>query len=53
LFEGTRDVSMRGQAPLVDMTGGITLKKDEVGGEAANLVLNNHTTPRHVERSEA
>jgi hypothetical protein len=35
-FEG--DVSMRAQAPLVDMTGGIIKYKDEVGGEAANLV---------------
>jgi hypothetical protein len=29
---------MRAQAPLVDMTVGIIIKKDEVGGFAANLI---------------
>jgi len=33
------DVSMRAQAPLVDMTSGLTKKEDEVGGFAANLVF--------------
>jgi len=37
-WKNKRDVSMRAQAPLVDMTGYSVKKRDEVGGKAANLI---------------
>jgi len=52
-FQFAVDVSMRAQAPLVDMTNRLIIRKGLRGGSAANPIPIMNIIRRHVERSEA